>query len=921
MTVADVWVDKGKARVEGHDQHGAVRVVQKPAPYAPVRFPSVEQDWDAAARAYEIQKQRKKAASIHKFPPIPEEPPRSSFTENHVSADHIADSQPEEPVKEPAAGAVREEQPVSSVERDEVHVPPSRSDEKSFPIWSDAPSDITYSAPAPTLSKRMESQELGEFPGPAVSKPQASVAKPAENPIAEESEYESGGGGYETSSDETDDESTESGEANNNVQQTVGDNEESGESESSEDSEEDEANRDHERDVPKNDKAAIPEQPLPPADTTREIEVPSSIAPEKERENKIDYEHDEDVPMGDDAAVAEQTFPSTDLTREVEAPGSVAPEKESQNGVAPHARLRKRKNSESGHLPPNKEARLDLASSRVLQSGKNDGHVRKGDDAKPPSSSRNEFNRTETPDSEESDDDSDSSPQVRGQGVTLPSERKSMVVKLQLPQVPAKEADPRDRASGSTRPEVVKRSPTPRHDSPQPTPQQPISQPTSSAKGHSPPVEKPKPVPSVPRRDSPNSKPSQKRNVSFADRQASARESGSQPKSTPRSSNIPSSSQPSASRKKRASTGEVVYPKGISEEMINKIMKEADERYAKQDRQTEEYERKVQAAEEQHPGSEYLAQLREVTMVWKKLVDMERYKRSKSEGTLERLRNTHAVAVEKLEKMEKSIKRTSKHKHSTNIQPANEEKTKADSEKPPKPNGRADTASTVGATRTHVDPGTPNKPVSRTSPSTSTPVNKGRRQVAKGNAIGPNNTPQSSINSEGVNLPSMATIRSASQAKSSRSPEVQKAAKPKEPSSASEEPESESESESESGSDESESEVEVTKSKPQAAIAQRSPRQVDKPASSNPWSKTPLSVNSRTSLKSLINQRNDQAGRAQPIPSSLTTRKSVFSPTPPPGQDDSDDESESESDSSSSDGDDNTSTGRVQNLRSARTRV
>ncbi|RJE23029.1 Conserved serine-rich protein [Aspergillus sclerotialis] len=34
LTVADVWFDKGKARADGHDQRGAVRVTQQPAAHA-----------------------------------------------------------------------------------------------------------------------------------------------------------------------------------------------------------------------------------------------------------------------------------------------------------------------------------------------------------------------------------------------------------------------------------------------------------------------------------------------------------------------------------------------------------------------------------------------------------------------------------------------------------------------------------------------------------------------------------------------------------------------------------------------------------------------------------------------------------------------------------------------------------------------
>ncbi|KAE8356675.1 hypothetical protein BDV28DRAFT_126718 [Aspergillus coremiiformis] len=47
MTVADVWVNKARARKNEDDQDGTVRVVQRPVAYTPVRFPSVDQDWGA----------------------------------------------------------------------------------------------------------------------------------------------------------------------------------------------------------------------------------------------------------------------------------------------------------------------------------------------------------------------------------------------------------------------------------------------------------------------------------------------------------------------------------------------------------------------------------------------------------------------------------------------------------------------------------------------------------------------------------------------------------------------------------------------------------------------------------------------------------------------------------------------------------
>lgn len=86
MTVADVFVDIGKGRVDGLDQRGTVRVIQKPSTCAPVRYPSVLQDWDAAAQEFERRKDNRKRkharSSIHKFPTIEEETDSSSDSDD-----------------------------------------------------------------------------------------------------------------------------------------------------------------------------------------------------------------------------------------------------------------------------------------------------------------------------------------------------------------------------------------------------------------------------------------------------------------------------------------------------------------------------------------------------------------------------------------------------------------------------------------------------------------------------------------------------------------------------------------------------------------------------------------------------------------------------------------------------------------------
>ncbi|WEW61357.1 hypothetical protein PRK78_006847 [Emydomyces testavorans] len=62
LSVADVFVDTGKARADGLDQRGTIRVVQQPS-QQPVRYQSVAQDWDGIANHYSH------AASVR--PPVP----------------------------------------------------------------------------------------------------------------------------------------------------------------------------------------------------------------------------------------------------------------------------------------------------------------------------------------------------------------------------------------------------------------------------------------------------------------------------------------------------------------------------------------------------------------------------------------------------------------------------------------------------------------------------------------------------------------------------------------------------------------------------------------------------------------------------------------------------------------------------------
>ncbi|KAJ9295960.1 hypothetical protein DTO271G3_5535 [Paecilomyces variotii] len=155
MTVADVFVDNGKARSDGLDQRGTVRVIQKPAPYAPPRFGSVVQDWDAAAQHYERMKEEeaKHKPRVPKFETIEETTPVSSrFSQGPYSSN----------------GSRRQSDvPVRSVERDEPVLTPPRWGRESPalapPSQEQEKADEVAATPQ---ARRMESTELGESPTP-----------------------------------------------------------------------------------------------------------------------------------------------------------------------------------------------------------------------------------------------------------------------------------------------------------------------------------------------------------------------------------------------------------------------------------------------------------------------------------------------------------------------------------------------------------------------------------------------------------------------------------------------------------------------------------------------------------------------------------------------------------------------------------
>ncbi|CAI7651120.1 unnamed protein product [Penicillium glandicola] len=192
LTVADVWVDYGKARTDGLDQRGSVRVLQKPTTAAPERFPSVDQDWDAAIVTYERKRamKDKKEAMESQFPAIQEEDEESSAESRHshsrsLSQSHIQwEHSPESPQHTNNDRHVSaRKSPVEHRHRDL----PLSSVENLNPVTTSPPAKSTGPTIAGTPPLRRESEELGESPSPAERPTSSARSQPTPASVAAES--------------------------------------------------------------------------------------------------------------------------------------------------------------------------------------------------------------------------------------------------------------------------------------------------------------------------------------------------------------------------------------------------------------------------------------------------------------------------------------------------------------------------------------------------------------------------------------------------------------------------------------------------------------------------------------------------------------------------------------------------------------
>ncbi|KAJ5141046.1 hypothetical protein N7526_002041 [Penicillium atrosanguineum] len=86
LSVASIFIDEGKARADGYDQYGVVRVIQTPSQGRAQRFGSVVHDWDSTATEAKRRLSQKMEAVSKQISPIEEE--NDSMEDDSVKRQH-----------------------------------------------------------------------------------------------------------------------------------------------------------------------------------------------------------------------------------------------------------------------------------------------------------------------------------------------------------------------------------------------------------------------------------------------------------------------------------------------------------------------------------------------------------------------------------------------------------------------------------------------------------------------------------------------------------------------------------------------------------------------------------------------------------------------------------------------------------------
>ncbi|RLL96320.1 hypothetical protein CFD26_106325 [Aspergillus turcosus] len=599
LTVADVFVDNGRARIDGADQRGTVRVIQKPAPYAPVRFPSVTQDWDAAAEDFERQIKIKKEAvqaNLRKIPTIAEE--SQSFSEQDTPSVQVNGG------PTPAATADdrerRKDVPLSSVEHEEIPMSPPRWGES--PVHEDDSQDPQGSAvAASSQQKRMESQELGESPSPE----QERTPSPKTQSVpSRRSSVSKGSSASKRSS------ASKQVAANRTISQFVA-----------------------EPDFPSSNQTeratSGSESPLSPR------QAPSRPERELDEEEESDnLDKDGDVAMDDGDVAATEEVP----------PGAEAKETDEPivNGSSPRVEipaLRRKRKKSLEEEEPNKEPRLDARSPGSSDKENNPSQAMSEPPLSSPSARRNErapsFSGIGRRPSLSEKPTEFAKPGL-GLGITKSPPGKQPVM-LSLSQAST--------ASISGTPLFSSKAPTMRRaslvDDATPSKQTPA-------------LDRVKQLHSALRKDSPADKSAQRRSVSFAEGEDVITASTPIPKSTPQTNpkdkGTPGSA---ASAGKMSSTpSKMAYPAGVDQARVEQLVREANQKFEKHHKDKKEVEEMIKAAKEQNKDPAYMRKLGELMTILERVQKLEKRNRSSEKDRLDRARKDLRIKREQVAKME-----------------------------------------------------------------------------------------------------------------------------------------------------------------------------------------------------------------------------------------------------------------------------
>ncbi|KAL4861462.1 hypothetical protein BDV12DRAFT_180273 [Aspergillus spectabilis] len=691
MTVSDVFVDKGKALSDGHDQRRTVRVIQKPAKgeESPVRFPSVALDWDAAADRYETQrreKQQKEAEfALNKLGPITEETLQETGSTSPIDIDSWSNYTPD--------GKHRRDIPVSSVEKDhEVPPSPSQQPRKSPTPTQEVSQEPNGEDSGASQENRLGSQELGESPR---SSRATTPRKPTSRRGSTQSQYSVNQFGTEI----------------DRVADSPG-----------------------LQLVRESTHSMSPQKRLPPKETQPDPVSLDEVSQDDDESGSSSQDSDEsakstgeqdrdgDVAMLDHAA--RKTQSPVAYKEPVAATSSVV-----------GTQFRKRKNS-AELSSPNKEPRLDRATTPPLVNGaRRNSEVSPGTPRFSPSGRRlggtGSFSGV-----------------ARRLSFTEPSEHPVQGLGLGITRSPNKKAPVKPILSQDSAPSSLLQSTPIPAGSASPTRRGSFAGNLSTPANLKTPADKVKNLSSALRKESPVERNPERRSVSFAEGDE-VLITGSQPapRSTPmhtvKSTKIEPASQTTSSEKRRSSG--MVFPPGVSPDLISRYEREATEKLKHQDQENEkngrnEFARKLKAAEKEKLDPIYLARLKAALNTWDALLANENKNRQGAKTAVVRLRAQLDKQAAEIKEMEASMDKMSQGKG------------KRSAKKSPKPQQgtKEDTPASTKSTTSKSTP-TSAPAVGRTSPApqisswnaiNSKPVNSAKSGTPTANGTTPKATPK-----------------------------------------------------------------------------------------------------------------------------------------------------------------------------------